>query len=222
MNKEQMKQAAAEAVISQIKDDWIIGVGTGTTVNYFIAALGKMKGRIEGTVASSKVTESLLKAQGLPVYDANGVNQIEVYIDGADEINGYMQCIKGGGGALTGEKIVAALAKKFICIADQTKKVGLLGAAFPVPVEVIPMARSYVARELVKLGGEPIYRQGFVTDFGNVILDVHNLEILDALKLEEKINNITGVVANGIFAKRPADLLILGTEEGVQQFSSSF
>jgi ribose 5-phosphate isomerase A len=219
MNKEQMKQAVAEAATALIKDDWVVGVGTGTTVNYFITALGKIKGRIEGTVASSKVTQELLKAQGIPVYDANGVNQVNVYIDGADEVNNYLQCIKGGGGALTGEKIIAALAKQFICIADQTKKVGLLGTTFPLPVEVIPMARSYVAREMVKLGGEPVYRQGFITDYGNVILDVHNLEIIDATKLEEQINNITGVVENGLFAKRPADLLILGTEQGVQQFS---
>lgn len=220
MNKDQMKQAAAEAAITLIKDDWIVGVGTGTTVNYFITALGKIKARIEGTVASSKVTQELLKAQGIPVYDANGVNQVNIYIDGADEVNNYLQCVKGGGGALTGEKIVAALAKQFICIADHTKKVGLLGTTFPLPIEVIPMARSYVAREIVKLGGEPVYRQGFITDFGNVILDVHNLEILDATKREEQINNITGVVANGLFAKRPADLLLLGTEQGVQQFSA--
>jgi ribose 5-phosphate isomerase A len=169
-------------------------------------------------VSSSKASAELLKAQGIPLYDANGVNQIHIYVDGADEINDYLQCIKGGGGALTGEKIVAAIAERFICIADQSKQVKLLGN-FPLAVEVIPMARSYVARELVKLGGDPIYRQGFISDFGNVILDVHNLEILDAVAMEERINNITGVVANGLFAKRPADLLLLGTEGGVQTIS---
>jgi ribose 5-phosphate isomerase A len=219
MTPNEMKQAAALAALDYIQDDWIVGVGTGSTVNYFIEALATIKGRIDGTVASSNASKDLLKAHGIPVYDVNGVNQIQIYVDGADEINPYLQCIKGGGGALTGEKIIAVQAKKFICIADQSKKVGMLGA-FPLAVEVIPMARSYVAREIVKLGGDPVYRQGFVSDYGNVILDVHNLSIMEPIKLEEQLNNITGVVANGLFAKRSADVLLLGTEKGVETYPS--
>lgn len=215
MKQEQMKQEAALSAISYIKDDAVVGIGTGSTVNYFIDALVKLKGRIEGTVASSEASRTRLKALGVPVYDLNGVNQVHVYVDGTDEINHHFQCVKGGGGALTGEKIIAAVAKLFICIADQSKQVGLLGK-FPIAVEVIPMARSYVAREIVKMGGDPVYRQGYTTDYGNVIIDIHNLEVLEPTKVEERLNNITGVVCNGIFAKRPADLLLLGTDNGVQ------
>jgi ribose 5-phosphate isomerase A len=216
MTQNDLKKAAALAALKFVEDNVIIGVGTGSTINYFIDALNDIKHRIEGAVASSKVTAEKLKAHKIPVLDLNTVNEISVYIDGADEINKHLQMIKGGGGALTGEKIIASVAKKFICIADQSKKVDLLGR-FPVPVEVISMARSYVGREIVKLGGDPVYRPGFVSDYGNVILDIHNLEILEPIKLEETLNNITGVVTNGLFAKRPADLLLLATTEGIQE-----
>jgi len=215
--KDKMKQQAALAALDYIQDDMVVGVGTGSTVNYFIDALASIKHKITGAVASSNQTKAKLVARGIPIWDLNAVNEVPVYVDGADEINASLQMIKGGGGALTGEKIVASVAKKFICIADQTKRVDKLGQ-FPVAVEVIPMARSYVARELVKLGGDPIYREGFVSDYGNVILDVYNFSIIRPLELEERINNISGVVTSGIFAKRPADMLLLATEAGVQQF----
>lgn len=215
MTQDELKKIAAEKAIDYIENDFIVGVGTGSTVNYFIDALATIKGRIECTVASSKATAERLKEHHIPVCDLNSVNDVHVYVDGADEINSHFQCIKGGGGALTGEKIIANVSKQFICIADENKKKGLLGA-FPVAVEVIPMARSYVAREIVKLGGEPIYREGFVSDYGNVILDVHNLELLEPNKIEQALNNITGVVCNGIFAQRTADLLVLGTQQGVE------
>ena len=217
MTQDDMKKAAAHAALKFVEDNTIVGVGTGSTVNHFIDALSELKHRIEGTVASSKATAERLKAIGIPVFDLNTVNEVQIYIDGADEINASLQMIKGGGGALTGEKIIASVAKKFICIAEQKKKVDLLGQ-FPVSVEVIPMARSHVGREIVKLGGDPMYRQGFISDYGNIIIDVYNLEILDPIKLEEAINNITGVVTNGLFAKRPADVLLLGTEEGVEEY----
>lgn len=214
MSQDTLKKAAALAALDYIQHGMVLGVGTGSTVNYFIEGLKSVKGKIEGAVASSKATADKLKALSIPLLDLNSVNELALYVDGADEINSAKQMIKGGGGALTREKIIAAVAKKFVCIVDQTKQVDLLGT-FPVAIEVIPMARSYVAREMVKLGGEPVYRQGFTTDNGNVILDVYNLKILNPIALEKDINNITGVVANGIFAVRPADVLLLATEQGV-------
>jgi ribose 5-phosphate isomerase A len=210
-----MKQAAAEAALNYVVEDAILGVGTGSTVNYFIDALKKIKHKIPGAVASSNATAAKLTAIGIPVVYLNSVNEIPVYIDGADEINERLQMIKGGGGALTREKIIAAVAKKFVCIADSNKKVKILGQ-FPLPIEVIPMARSYVAREIVKLSGSPMYRENFVTDNGNIILDIWNLNILDPVKLEQQLNNITGVVTNGLFALRPANVLLLATEDGIQ------
>ena len=215
MNQDQMKQAAGEKALDFIKPDTIVGVGTGSTVNYFIDALATMKDSIKGAVSSSEQSTERLKAHGIEVFDLNHVDSLDVYVDGADEITPHMAMIKGGGAALTREKIVAAVAKEFICIADGSKQVDLLGT-FPLPVEVIPMARSYVARELVKLGGDPVYRQGVITDNGNVILDVHNLSITDPKQLENQINAIVGVVTNGLFAERGADKLILGTENGAQ------
>ena len=214
LTQDEMKQAVARAALEYVVPDSIIGIGTGSTANFFIDCLAEMKGRIEGTVASSEASAERLKGHGIPVYDLNSVAELSVYVDGADETNRYAHLVKGGGGALTREKIVAAVAKKFICIVDSTKVVDVLGA-FPLPVEVIPMARSYVARELVKLGGEPVYREGFVTDNGNVILDVHNLQIMNPVELEQKLNNITGVVTNGLFAMRPADVVLVGSESGV-------
>lgn len=217
MDVEQLKKNAAHAALDFIENDMVIGVGSGSTVNYFIDALKSVKNKIEGAVASSNASAERLKALSIPVIDLNSVSELPLCVDGADEINSAKQMIKGGGGALTREKIVAAVAKKFVCIADQSKQVDLLGA-FPLALEVIPMARSYVSRQLVKLGGTPVYRQGFVTDNGNVILDVHNLKILDPIALEQKLNNIVGIVANGLFAMRPADVLLLGTERGVAKF----
>jgi len=190
-------------------------VGTGSTANYFIDALATIKHKIEGAVASSNATAQRLKSHHIPVLDLNGVNEISVYVDGADEATHHLHLIKGGGGALTREKIVAAVSKKFVCITDDSKLVEMLGK-FPLPVEVIPMARSYVARELVKLGGKPVWREGVITDNGNLILDVHNLQILEPVKLETQLNQITGVVCNGLFAQRPADILLLGTDSGVR------
>jgi ribose 5-phosphate isomerase A len=215
MTQDEMKKNAAIKAIDYIKDGTIVGVGTGSTVNHFIDALATIKDKIEGAVSSSEESTKRLKAHGIEVFDLNSVNVLDVYIDGADEINAHMHMIKGGGAALTREKIVAAVAKQFICIADSSKQVPMLGS-FPLPVEVIPMARSYVARELVKLGGDPVYRQGVVTDNGNVILDVHNLEILDPPALETNINAIVGVVTNGLFASRGADVLIVGAEDGAK------
>jgi len=215
MTQDEMKKAAAIRALEYVKDDTIVGVGTGSTVNHFIDALATMKDRIEGAVSSSEESSKRLKAHGIEVFDLNSVDNIDVYVDGADEITKHMHMIKGGGAALTREKIVAAVAKKFICIADDSKQVAVLGN-FPLPVEVIPMARSYVARELVKLGGDPVYRQGVVTDNGNVILDVYNLEIIDPVAMEININALVGVVTNGLFASRGADTLILGTAEGAK------
>jgi ribose 5-phosphate isomerase A len=214
MTQDEMKQAVARAALEHVVPNTIIGIGTGSTANFFIDALAEMKDRINGTVASSEASAERLKGHGIPVFDLNSVDEMSVYIDGADETNRYAHLVKGGGGALTREKIVAAVAKKFVCIVDATKVVDVLGA-FPLPVEVIPMARSYVARELVKLGGEPVYREGFVTDNGNVILDVHNMQIMDPVALEQQLNNITGVVTNGLFALRPADVVLVGSESGV-------
>ncbi len=214
MDQEQLKKSAAQAALEYIEYGTVLGVGTGSTVNYFIDALKSIKNKIEAAVASSNASAEKLKALSIPLIDLNSVGELPLYIDGTDEINAAKQMIKGGGGALTREKIIAAAAKKFICIADQTKQVDLLGK-FPVAVEVVPMARSYVARQLVKLGGEPVYRQGYVTDNGNVILDVYNLKILEPITFEQRLNNIVGVVTNGIFAARPADVLLLATEEAV-------
>lgn len=219
MNQDQLKQAVAQAAVDFIAPNLtarsIVGVGTGSTANCFIDALAKIRHDFDGAVASSEATAARLKAHGIPVYDLNSVYELEFYVDGADEADAHLQLVKGGGGALTREKIVAAVARTFVCIADQSKLVERLGA-FPLPVEVLPMARSHVARQLVRLGGDPVYREGFVTDNGNVILDVHNLNVTDAVALEREINNIVGVVTNGLFAERPADLLLLGTAEGVR------
>jgi len=215
LNSDEKKQLVAKAALEYVEPDTIIGVGTGSTANYFIDALATIKHKIEGTVASSSATAQRLKSHQIPVLDLNGVNEISVYVDGADEATHHLHLIKGGGGALTREKIVAAVSKKFVCITDDSKLVEMLGR-FPLPVEVIPMARSYVARELVKLGGKPVWREGVITDNGNLILDVHNLQILEPVKLEMQLNQITGVVCNGLFAQRPADVLLLGTDSGVK------
>jgi ribose 5-phosphate isomerase A len=215
LNSDEKKQLVAKAALEYVEPDTIIGVGTGSTANYFIDALATIKHKIEGAVASSNATAQRLKSHHIPVLDLNGVNEISVYVDGADEATHHLHLIKGGGGALTREKIVAAVSKKFVCITDDSKLVEMLGK-FPLPVEVIPMARSYVARELVKLGGKPVWREGVITDNGNLILDVHNLQILEPVKLETQLNQITGVVCNGLFAQRPADILLLGTDSGVR------
>ncbi len=215
MNQDQLKQAVARAAIEQVEAGALVGVGTGSTVNFFIDELAKVKARIDGAVSSSEASTRRLRNHGIPVLDLNEVDELGVYVDGADEITRHLHMIKGGGGALTREKIVAAVARRFVCIADESKLVGVLGK-FPLPVEVIPMARSHVARRLVALGGQPVLRQGFTTDNGNVILDVRNLSITDPVALEGEINQITGVVTNGIFARRPADVLLLGTPGGVR------
>lgn len=216
MTQDELKKAVGREAVKFVKPDSIVGVGTGSTVNHFIDALAEIKEQIRGAVSSSEQSTEKLKAYGIDVFDLNEVDQLDVYIDGADEITEHMSMIKGGGAALTREKIVAAVAKEFICIADESKQVAVLGD-FPLPVEVIPMARSYVARELVKLGGDPVYRQGVITDNGNVILDVYNLKILDPKALETQINAIVGVVTNGLFACRGADKLLLGTSTGVKE-----
>ena len=222
MTQDQLKQAVAEAAMDYIRPRLekhsVIGVGTGSTANFFIDALARHKFDFYGAVASSEATASRLKAHGIPVYDLNSVSELEFYVDGADESDERLNLIKGGGAALTREKIVAAVARTFICIADESKLVPVLGQ-FPLPVEVIPMARSHVARQLVRLGGDPVYREGVVTDNGNVILDVHNLSIVDPQRLEADITAIVGVVCNGLFAARRADLLLLGTRQGVRQLS---
>lgn len=207
-----LKAQAAKAALAYIEDEMVIGVGTGSTVNYFIEELAAIKHRIDACVASSKATEARLRAAAIPVIDLNATDDLPIYIDGADEVNEQHEMIKGGGGALTREKIVASVARRFICIVDESKVVKHLGD-FPLAVEVIPMARSFVARELVKLGGDPEYREGVVTDNGNIILDVYNLEMTVASTLEEAINLIPGVVENGIFAKRRADLVLIASEE---------
>lgn len=217
MSKDAEKKAAAEAALKFVEDEMIVGVGTGSTVNYFISALASIKHRIEGAVASSIETANQLKALSIPLLDLNSVPSLPIYVDGADEVNTARQMIKGGGGALTREKIIATVAKKFICIVDEEKRVDMLGD-FPVAVEVIPMARSYVARQIVQLGGDPVYREGFVTDNGNVILDVFNLKLLDARGMENKLKEIVGVVESGLFADRPADIVLLGSAEGVKRF----
>ena len=215
MTQDELKKAVAEAALDYVEAGSIIGVGTGSTANHFIDGLAGIKGKIDGTVASSEASAERLKGHGIRVLDLNEAGQLGLYVDGADESTKHLHLIKGGGGALTREKIVAAASDRFVCIADESKLVDVLGK-FPLPVEVIPMARSYVARELVKLGGEPVLRTGFTTDNGNVILDVHNMEILNPVELEDKLNGITGVVTNGLFARRPADVLLLGCEDGVR------
>ncbi|KAB2825668.1 ribose-5-phosphate isomerase RpiA [Aliivibrio sp. S4TY2] len=217
MTQDEMKKAAGWAALEYVEAGSIVGVGTGSTVNHFIDALATMKGKIKGAVSSSVASTEKLKELGIEVFDCNDVAGLDVYVDGADEINGKNEMIKGGGAALTREKIVAAISDKFICIVDDTKQVDVLGA-FPLPVEVIPMARSYVARELVKLGGDPAYRHGVTTDNGNVILDVHGMKITDAKELEDKINALPGVVTVGLFAHRGADVLLVGAPEGVKKF----
>ncbi len=215
MTPDEKKQQVAKAALDYIVEDSIIGIGTGSTANHFIDALAAIKHKIDGTVASSNATAERLKSHGIPVFELNSVDEISVYIDGADESNHHLHLIKGGGGALTREKIVAAVSKRFVCIADDSKLVDVLGK-FPLPVEVIPMARSYVAREIVKLGGQPVWREDFVTDNGNVILDIHNLQIAEPVKLEAQLNSIVGVVTNGLFAASPASVLLLGSDNGVK------
>ncbi|MGA0933789.1 MAG: ribose-5-phosphate isomerase RpiA [Pseudohongiellaceae bacterium] len=224
MTQDELKQAVAKAAFDHIEklitDDAVIGVGTGSTANLFIEELARIKGDIKATVASSEETARRLQSHGIPVYDLNSVNEVTVYVDGADETNEYLQLIKGGGAALTREKIIAAVAREFVCIADGSKWVDVLGA-FPLPVEVIPMARSHVGRQIVLLGGEPVYREGVLTDNGNIIIDVHNMSISDPRKLETQLNEIVGVVTNGLFAHRPADILLLGRESGVETITAS-
>lgn len=219
MNQDQLKdevaQAAMKYILPRLDNKSVVGVGTGSTANFFIDHLAKIKHTFDGAVASSEATADRLKQHHIPVYELSSIGEIAFYIDGADEANARLELIKGGGGALTREKIVAAVADQFLCIVDDSKQVDLLGS-FPLPVEVIPMARSLVGRELAKLGGDPVYREGFVTDNGNLIIDVHNLEVIRPIKLEEEINNITGVVTNGLFALRPADLLFVGSQSGVE------
>ena len=215
MTQDDLKQAAARAALAHLVDGEIVGVGTGSTANHFIDQLATIRERFPGAVASSEATRVRLEKHGIRVFDLNAVDSLAVYVDGADEINDQLQMIKGGGGALTREKIVAAVAGKFVCIADQAKRVPVLGR-FPLPVEVIPMARSHVARQLLRLGGQPMLREGFTTDNGNVILDVHGLKIAQAAEFEKELNQITGVVTNGLFAVRRADVLLLGTANGVE------
>ncbi|MEG3765612.1 ribose-5-phosphate isomerase RpiA [Alteromonas sp. 14N.309.X.WAT.G.H12] len=218
MEQNAKKKAVAEAAIKYVEADSIVGVGTGSTVNYFIDALAEIKHTIEGAVSSSDASTKRLEAHGIEVFSLNNVDDLSIYVDGADEITEHKHMIKGGGAALTREKIVAAVAKTFVCIVDDSKQVPILGQ-FPLPVEVIPMARSYVARELVKLGGDPVYREGVITDNGNVILDVHNLSIMDPRKLETTINGIAGVVTNGIFANRGADIVLVASNDGVKTYN---
>jgi ribose 5-phosphate isomerase A len=213
--KQAVARAAFEHVRARLQQDSVIGVGTGSTANFFIDELAALKDELQATVASSEESARRLKAHGIPVVDLNSVGMVDIYVDGADESNEHLQLIKGGGAALTREKIVAAVAREFVCIADGSKLVPILGR-FPLPVEVIPMARSHVARQIVKLGGDPVWREKVITDNGNIILDVHNLNILDARKLESDLNQIVGVVTNGLFALRPADVLLLGTASGVK------
>jgi ribose 5-phosphate isomerase A len=220
MTQDELKQAVARAAIAHVPIGGIIGVGTGSTANFFIAELGKIKHKFDGAVASSKATAERLKALNIELVELNDVIELSVYVDGADEITRSLEMIKGGGGALTREKIVSAVARTFVCIADESKLVDVLGR-FPLPLEVIPIARSYVARELVKLGGQPEWRQGFVTDNGNVILDVHNLQIMKPAELESTLNQIPGVVTNGLFARRGADILLLGRATGVETLRRS-
>jgi ribose 5-phosphate isomerase A len=217
MDKDSGKKAAARAALEFIKEDMVIGVGSGSTVHHFIDALADVKGRIEGAVASSEESARRLKALSIPVIDLNAAGDIPFYFDGADEVNEAKQMVKGGGGALTREKIIATASRKFICMVDESKLVDVLGE-FPVAVEVLPMARSYVGRQIVLMGGDPVYREGFVTDNGNIMLDVYNFKIMEPRVLEEKLKAITGVVDNGLFAKRTADVVLLGGANGVRKW----
>ena len=215
MSQDELKRLAAKAALEYVEEGSVVGVGTGSTVNHFIDQLAEIKHLIDGAVSSSEASTERMKAHGIQVYDLNASGQLDLYVDGADESTKHLHLIKGGGGALTREKIVAAASKKFVCIADGSKLVDRLGK-FPLPIEVIPMARSYVARELVKLGGTPMWRENFITDNGNLILDIHNLDIMEPVEMEKGLNNIAGVVTVGLFAVRPADVLILGTKRGNQ------
>lgn len=215
MTQDDMKRAVAQAAIEHVPADCIVGVGTGSTANFFIDELAKIKGKIQGAVASSEASAKRLQGHGIEVVSLNDAGTLPVYVDGADEITRHLHMVKGGGGALTREKIVAAASRKFVCVCDSTKLVDVLGQ-FPLPVEVIPMARSYVARELSALGGQPVLREGFTTDNGNIILDVRGLEIMNPVELESTLDHLAGVVTNGLFARRPADVLLLGTPDGVQ------
>lgn len=219
MTQDEMKQAVARAALEYVEADTVVGIGTGSTANYFIDYLAEIKHKINGTVASSEASAERLRSHGIEVMDLNTAGELSLYVDGADETNHHAHLVKGGGGALTREKIVAAASRKFVCIVDDTKVVDILGR-FPLPVEVIPMARSFIARQLVKLGGEPVYREGFVTDNGNQILDVHGLEIMEPTELEQTLNNLPGVVTNGLFAMRPADAVLVGTTEGVKDLEA--
>lgn len=216
MNQDEMKKAAAMAALDYVQAGTVVGVGTGSTANHFIDLLATIKHKIDGAVASSQASAERLQRHGIEVLDLNTAGDLPLYVDGADEATRHLHLIKGGGGALTREKIVAAASRTFVCVADASKLVDVLGR-FPLPVEVIPMARSYVARELVKLGGEPVLREGYTTDNGNLILDVHNLTILEPAQLEAQLDHIAGVVTNGLFARRPADVLLLATATGVQK-----
>lgn len=219
MSAEQQKRAAAEAALEYINRGDVVGVGTGSTVNYFIDALAALKGDIDGAVSSSEASSERLRQHGIRVLELNATGDLPIYVDGADEANRHLQLIKGGGGALTREKIVAAASQRFVCIADESKLVDILGQ-FPLPVEVIPMARSFVARQLVRLGGKPELRQGVTTDNGNLIIDVHGLSIAEPITLEREINDIPGVVTNGIFALHRADVLLLGGASGVRTLTA--
>ncbi len=218
MAQDDLKRQVAEAALEHVESGAVVGVGTGSTVNHFIEALATIKGRIDGAVASSVTTEQRLKERGIPVLDLNDAGTLPLYVDGADEANRHRQLIKGGGGALTREKIVAAASERFVCIIDESKLVEVLGT-FPLPVEVIPMARSYAGRQIVKLGGRPTLREGFTTDNGNIILDVHHLQILEPIKVERQLNDLAGVVTNGIFALRPADAVLVAGAAGVEKLT---
>ena len=215
MNQDQLKELVAKAALKYIEDDTVVGVGSGSTVFKFIDQLATIKGRIEGAVAASEASTERLKKHGIRVFDLNAVNDLPVYFDGADEVTEHLQMIKGGGGALTREKIIAQVASTFVCLCDASKLVPVLGR-FPLPIEVIPMARSLVGREILRRGGHPVLRENYRTDNGNVVLDCHGLDITDPATLEVELNNIPGVVTNGLFARRPADLLLLGTEGGIR------
>ena len=219
LTQDDLKRAVAQAAIAHVPTDCIVGVGTGSTANFFIDELAKIKHKIRGAVASSEASAKRLQGHGIEVLSLNDAGDLPVYVDGADEITRHMHMVKGGGGALTREKIVAAASKKFICVCDASKLVDVLGK-FPLPIEVIPMARSYIAREVVKLGGQPKLREGFTTDNGNLILDVHNLQIMNPVELETTLNQLAGVVTNGLFARRGADVLLLGTPEGVKTLTA--
>lgn len=218
MSPEQAKQLVAQAAIEHIEWDWVVGVGTGSTANLFIDELAKIKGQIDGAVASSEASAERLRGHGIKVMELDQVGDLPIYVDGADEATKHLHLIKGGGAALTREKIVAAASEKFVCIADDSKLVGTLGK-FPLPIEIIPMAKSYIGRQLIKLGGNPIFREGVITDNGNYIIDVHDLKIDNPIELEKQLNQITGIVTNGLFAQRGADILLLGGEDGVTSYT---